>query len=44
MIMTALRKAGYSVKSTRPNSSAGPSTQRMTTVEALVSLLRLTWN
>ncbi|KAJ7904595.1 hypothetical protein B0H14DRAFT_2663580 [Mycena olivaceomarginata] len=37
MIMTALRKAGYSVKSTRPNSNAGPSTQRMTAVEALTT-------
>ncbi|KAF7352722.1 Glutamine synthetase [Mycena venus] len=38
MIMTALRKAGYGVKSTRSNQSqAGPSTQRMTAVEVLTT-------
>lgn len=37
LIITALRKAGYGVKSTRSDrSQAGPSTQRMTAVEVLV--------
>ncbi|KAF7355388.1 Glutamine synthetase [Mycena sanguinolenta] len=38
IVMTALRKAGYRVKSTRPNQSpAGPSTQPMTAVEVLTT-------
>ncbi|KAJ7498834.1 hypothetical protein FB451DRAFT_1358267 [Mycena latifolia] len=38
MVMTALRKAGYGVKSSRSNANqAGPSTQRMTAVEVLTT-------
>ncbi|KAJ7908275.1 hypothetical protein B0H13DRAFT_2016861 [Mycena leptocephala] len=37
LIITALRKAGYGVKSTRSDrNQAGPSTQRMTAVEVLI--------